>query len=191
MSNDAKRLEDFGRRTANKIIKESERAITAMFDSSIVLRLLFSNCKLTQKDGFQYITQNREICESNYKFLWPTIAEFHIDGMIEKIIDYIHTMAIAQNCLVTVKFTADCCLSSIDLYHFKAILSKPSGTKAASNANLKMRNRKLLVIYFLVELCHTSPQSNIVKVTYQFSGMNTVNSVDDNMVTYSLFNSLV
>lgn len=150
-----------------EILNESTMALVAMMRSSKLLPLLMRRLNFSQ-DALHLTRSSVNVTDVK----WPLICDFSVDGIIERIREYITFKWHLFDCNdVLVTCTTTCTLDNIEMYHFKAILLK----SLEDEVRLQMPMAGMAPIYFLVEF-PTGPQyaTQAVTVTYQFAGTKSI-----------------
>lgn len=143
-----------------------------MLESSKLLQLLIKRQKL-----LWYHDKCRST-ECTFDFEWPTIEEFTVDLMIERIKQFISRRWCSSNDIsIEVSCTARCALKEDQLFHFRGILTKPHQHSDCDKQRIASSTHCFqTAIYFLVELSASLATVCEVKVSYRV-----VNSEDSTM----------
>lgn len=150
-----------------EILSESRMAILAMLRSSKLLPLLMRRLNFSQ-DALRLSGSSVNVADIK----WPLICDFTVDGMIERIRDFItFKWHLCDRNDVQIGCVATTAMDNIELYHFKAILEKP--LKDRYRVRLPMAGTA--PIYFLVEISlNQEHAAQVVTVSYKFAGTDSV-----------------
>lgn len=159
-----------------EILAESRMAIMAMLRSSKLLPLLMRRLNFSQ-DALRLSRSSVNVAEIK----WPLICDFTVDGIIERIKEYIKfKWHLADPNDVLVEFTTKCSINDMEMYHFKVILVKA----LEHEIRVKLPMAGTTPIYFLVEFpSHQEKSTQVVSVTYQFAGTDYIHFLSD--LTYA------
>lgn len=149
-------FEEKAKSVVDQIFNEANLAILTLIKTSKSLPILVKR---------QKILKYHEKCEKDQcvlDFEWPSIDEFTVDFMIERIKEFIkqHWNLLTNNISIEVNCDAECTIENSQLYHFRAILRR------ISNVNEQTLSATS-TIYFLVELSASMPLFSIVKVSHR------------------------